>query len=78
MWEPDTLRAGPAGPGRSEDGMSGKRKKGSEKAAPRAYGRLTRHERDTVQRPRVANVAVARELACWVWEPGCRAEGTMA
>ena len=21
MWEPDTLRAGPAGPGRSEDGM---------------------------------------------------------
>ena len=48
MWEPDTLRAGPAGPGRSEDGMSGKRKRGSEKAAPRAYGRLTRHERDTV------------------------------
>ena len=25
---------------------------------------------------RVANVAVARELACWVWEIGCRAEGT--
>ena len=48
MWEPNTLRAGPAGPGRSEDGMSGKRKKGSEKTAPRAYGRLTRHERDTV------------------------------
>lgn len=24
----------------------------------------------------VANVAVARELACWVWEIGCRAEGT--
>jgi hypothetical protein len=22
------------------------------------------------------NVAVARELACWVWEMGCRAEGT--
>ena len=50
MWEPDTLRAGPAGPGRSEDGMSGKRKKGSAKAAPRAYGRLTGYERDTVQR----------------------------
>ena len=50
MWEPDTLRAGPAGPGRSEDGRSGKRKKGSAEAAPRAYGRLTRHERDTVQR----------------------------
>ena len=50
MWEPDTLRAGPAGPGRSEDGMSGKKKSGSAKAAPRAYGRLTRHERDTVQR----------------------------
>ena len=30
--------------------MSGKRKKGSAEAAPRAYGRLTRHERDTVQR----------------------------
>ena len=50
MWEPDTLRAGPAGPGRSEDGMSGKKKSGSARAVPRAYGRLTRHERDTVQR----------------------------
>ena len=48
MWESDTQRAGPAGPGRSEAGMSGKRKKGAGKAAPRAYGRLTRHERDTV------------------------------
>lgn len=27
--------------------------------------------------PCVANVAVARELACWVWEVGCRAEGTL-
>ena len=65
MWEPDTLRAGPAGPGRSEDGMSGKRKKGSEKAAPRAYGRLTRHERDTVQRMlerRASCREIAREL----------------
>lgn len=26
----------------------------------------------------VANVAVARELACWVWEIGRRAEGTLA
>ena len=50
MWEPDTLRAGPAGPGRSEDGMSGKKKSGSARAVPRSYGRLTRHERDTVQR----------------------------
>ena len=40
MWEPGTLRAGPAGPGRSEDYMSGKRKKGAGKAAPRAYGGL--------------------------------------
>ena len=24
-----------------------------------------------------ANAAVARELACWVWEIGCRAEGTL-
>ena len=65
MWEPGTLRAGPAGPGRSEDGMSGKRKKGSEKAAPRAYGRLTRHERDTVQRMlerRASCREIAREL----------------
>ena len=65
MWESDTLRAGPAGPGRSEDGMSGKRKKGSEKAAPRAYGRLTRHERDTVQRMlerRASCREIAREL----------------
>ena len=29
MWEPDTLRAGSVGPGRSEDGMSGKKKSGS-------------------------------------------------
>ena len=65
MWEPDTLRAGSAGPGRSEDVMSGKRKKGSEKAVPRAYGRLTRHERDTVQRMlerRASCREIAREL----------------
>ena len=45
--------------------MSGKRKKGSEKAAPRAYGRLTRHERDTVQRMlerRASCREIAREL----------------
>ena len=30
------------------------------------------------KRPCVANVAVARELACWVWEIGCRAEGALA
>ena len=30
------------------------------------------------KRPCVANVAVARELACWVWEVGRRAEGTLA
>lgn len=29
------------------------------------------------KRPCVANVAVARELACWVWEAGRRAEGTL-
>lgn len=29
------------------------------------------------KRARVANVAVARELACWVWEIGRRAEGTL-
>lgn len=65
MWEPDTLRAGPAGPGRSEDGMSGKTRKGSAKAAQRAYGRLTRHERDTVQRMlerRASCREIAREL----------------
>ena len=45
--------------------MSGKRKKASEKAAPRAYGRLTRHERDTVQRMlerRASCREIAREL----------------
>ena len=65
MWEPDNLRAGSAGPGRSEDGMSGKRRTGSEKAAPRAYGRLTRHERDTVQRMLERGAScrqIAREL----------------
>ena len=45
--------------------MSGKRKKGSAEAAPRAYGRLTRHERDTVQRMlerRASCREIAREL----------------
>lgn len=65
MWEPDTLRAGPAGPGRSEDSMSGKKRKGSARAVPRSYGRLTRHERDTVQRMlerRASCREIAREL----------------
>lgn len=39
MWEPVTLRAEPVGPGNSKDGMSGKKKKGSEKATPSVYGR---------------------------------------
>ena len=56
MWEPDTLRAGSAGPGRSEDGMSGKKKSGSARAVPRAYGRLTRQER------RASCREIAREL----------------
>lgn len=34
--------------------------------------------RTSGKRPCVANVAVARELACWVWELGCRAEGTIS
>lgn len=45
--------------------MSGKRKKGAWKAAPRAYGRLTRHERDTVQRMLERGAScrqIAREL----------------
>ena len=45
--------------------MSGKRKKGAGKAAPRAYGRLTRHERDTVQRMLERGAScrqIAREL----------------
>ncbi len=42
--------------------MSGKRKSGSEKAVPRAYGRLTRHERDTVQRM-LERGASCREIA---------------
>ena len=39
MWEPVTLRAEPVGPGDSKDSMSGKKKKGSEKATPSVYGR---------------------------------------
>ncbi len=45
--------------------MSGKSKKGAGKAAPRAYGRLTRHERDTVQRMLKRGAScrqIAREL----------------
>ena len=62
MWESDTLRAGAAGPERSEDVMSGKSRKGASTAAPRAYGRLTRHERDTVQRM-LERRASCREIA---------------
>ena len=45
--------------------MSGKSKKGAAKAVPRAYGRLTRHERGTVQRMLERGAScrqVAREL----------------
>ena len=45
--------------------MSGKRKKEAGKAVPRAYGRLTRHERDTVQRMLERGAScrqIAREL----------------
>ena len=34
--------------------------------------------RDLRKRPVVANVATARELACWVWALGCMSEGTLA
>ena len=45
-----------------------------------ATARLSRRHaalRAAGKRPCVANVAVARELACWVWEIGRRAEGTL-
>lgn len=45
--------------------MSGKKKRGSARAVPRAYGRLTRHERDTVQRMLERGAScrqIAREL----------------
>ena len=65
MWESDTLTAGSAGPGRFKDVMSGKSGKGAAKTVPRAYGRLTRHERDTLQRMlerRASCREIAREL----------------
>lgn len=42
--------------------MSGKKNRGSARAVPRAYGRLTRHERDTVQRM-LERGASCREIA---------------
>lgn len=33
---------------------------------------------DLRKRPVVANVATARELACWIWALGCMSEGTLA
>lgn len=33
---------------------------------------------DLRKRPVVANVATARELACWMWAIGCMSEGTLA
>lgn len=38
MWESDALRAGAAGPGRSEDGMSGKKKFSDEGAVAATIG----------------------------------------
>lgn len=35
-------------------------------------------EHDLKKRPVVANVATARELACWVWALGCMSEGTLS
>ena len=43
-------------------GKSGKSGKGAARAVPRAYGRLTRHERDTVQRM-LERGASCREIA---------------
>ena len=57
MWEPDTLRAEPVGPGDSKDGMSGKKKKGSEKATPSIYGRRSPDTKGT------------RSRRCWSWTP---------
>ncbi len=37
-----------------------------------------RHFADMHKRPVVANVATARELACWIWALGCMSEGTLA
>lgn len=34
--------------------------------------------RELRKRPVVANVATARELACWVWALGCMCEGTLS
>ncbi|WP_195241164.1 helix-turn-helix domain-containing protein, partial [Collinsella aerofaciens] len=42
--------------------MSGEKKRGPARAVPRAYGRLTRHERDTVQRM-LERGASCREIA---------------
>ena len=45
--------------------MSGEKKRGSARAVPRAYGRLTRHERDTLQRMLERGAScrqIAREL----------------
>ena len=42
--------------------MSGKSGKGAARAVPRVYGRLTRHERDTVQRM-LERGASCREIA---------------
>lgn len=37
-----------------------------------------RHFAKMNKRPVVANVATARELACWIWSLGCMAEGTLS
>lgn len=51
-----------------------------ENRAAHAIKRLVKQRRHLVakgKRPVVANVATARELACFVWAIGCEAEGTL-
>lgn len=75
MRESDTLRAGSAGPGRSEDAMSGKSGKGAAKAVPRTHGRLTGYERDTVQRMLKRR---ARSTTSSIGSRACRPAGPTA
>lgn len=46
------------------------------KATKRLVRRRRHLTRDLLKRPVVANVATARELACWIWAIGCMSEET--
>lgn len=61
-----------------EDGVSERISGHAAQGVERLVERRRHFTCDLHKRPAVANVATARELACWVWALGCMSEGTLS